>query len=230
MPSQTLVKTWQVQNSGAAAWPPGTKLVYMRGNLPSIENEFDISAGPVAPGQVVDVSAVVRTPQARGRNRALFRLVDPSGAKFGPRLWCDLRVGDPNASDANNCQGEQQDQDQHGCHARSIAVPLAPAPSPSPSPADAAPVPAPVASAPYADSPAPSAEAAQAPPTAVPHPHPHPHPLAFVPEDHKTKFKVQLEALAAMGWDSEELNLYLLQENDGNVQRVCNWLLEQMKD
>ena len=60
------------------------------------------------------------------------------------------------------------------------------------------------------------------------------HPAEIVPsgaparvDPDRARFAVQLEALKSMGWDNEDLNLYLLREFDGNVQRVCNWLPRQ---
>jgi hypothetical protein len=90
LPSQTLVKTWQMQNSGKIPWPAGTKLLYLRGDLPSLENSFAVNVAE--PDCVVEVSAVVRTPQASGRYRAVFRLADSAGKKFGPRLVCVVVV------------------------------------------------------------------------------------------------------------------------------------------
>jgi hypothetical protein len=87
--SQTLVKTWQLQNTGAIAWPTGTKLLYVRGDLP-FENSFPVDAAN--PGAVVEVSAAVRTPQTAGKFRSVFRLVDATGKKFGPRLVCVVTV------------------------------------------------------------------------------------------------------------------------------------------
>jgi hypothetical protein len=90
--SQTLVKTWQLQNTGLVAWPTGTKLLYVRGDLP-FENVFAVDAAE--PGGIVEVSAVVRTPQSAGKFRSVFRLVDASGKKFGPRLVCVVTVQAP---------------------------------------------------------------------------------------------------------------------------------------
>lgn len=199
LPSQTLIKTWQLQNSGSAAWPPGTKLMYVRGNLPSLENAFEI-AESVAAGQTVNVSAVVRTPTQPGRHRALFRLVDPAGAKFGPRLWCDLLV-------------------QQGAP-RQAPLPSAVQSDPSVS-----------VSAPEPPPPPPGYTALAEPATgAAVEPTSEPTSASAVGGSPDQQYQVQMEALQAMGWDNEELNLYLLRENNGNVQRVCNWLLEQMKD
>jgi hypothetical protein len=91
-PSQTLVKTWQLQNTGALTWPAGTKLLYVRGDLP-FENAFTVA--PAEPGAIVEVSAVLRTPQSAGKFRSVFRLVDAFGKKFGPRLVCVVTVRAP---------------------------------------------------------------------------------------------------------------------------------------
>lgn len=203
MPSQTLIKTWQVQNNGSVAWPSGTKLRYLRGTLPSLENEFDV-AGSVAAGQTVDVSAVVRTPAQGGRFRALFRLVDSDGAKFGPRLWCDLVVA--------SVSSELPAASAPSAPVSAKATASAPEQAPVAAPATAPPAPeqGPEASETPATPETPSESPAQDPALEA--------------------YRVQLEALKAMGWDNEELNLFLLKENKGNVQRVCNWLLEQMRD
>jgi len=191
LPSQTLIKTWQVRNDGTTAWPQGTKLLYLRGTLPSVENDFEVGlpGSSVEVGQTVDVSVVVRTPAERGRYHAVFRFVDTNGLRFGPRLWCDLKV--VKADDAPDASSS------------SSASSAADTP-------DATPVqPVDVASAASAAGAASTASAA-----------------STVLAD---TYVIQLCALKAMGWDNDELNLYLLKENDGDVQRVCHWLLEQMK-
>jgi len=49
---------------------------------------------PVLPGQAIHVTARLVTPNTPGRCMAVFRLTDPSGAPFGPRMWVDLLNGD----------------------------------------------------------------------------------------------------------------------------------------
>lgn len=93
--SQTLVKTWQMQNSGTVSWPTGTKLMYVRGDLP-FENSFAVETA--SSGAIVEVSAMVRTPQSSGKYRSVFRLVDASGKKFGPRLVFAVNVQASTAS------------------------------------------------------------------------------------------------------------------------------------
>jgi len=44
-----------------------------------------------------------------------------------------------------------------------------------------------------------------------------------------TKWPIQMAALHNMGFDNEELNEFMLDKEKGNVQSVCNWLLEKMR-
>lgn len=182
--SQTLIKTWTVKHRG---WPEGTQLVYKRGSLPAVENEFEVPANAKA-GDTVTVSAVVRTPAEPGRYRAVFRLQDPSGQSFGPRLCCEYNVS----------QAPPQPESQvKQASSSSKPAPSAPAPTPAPTPAS---TPAPT--------PAPTPALSSAP---VPGP-----------------FAVQLAALEGMGFSDTELNLQLLHGAEGDVQRVCNTLLEMI--
>jgi len=153
-PSQTLVKTWQVQNIGALAWPTGTKLQYMRGNLP-FESSFPV--GTAEPGAILELSAAVRTPQISGRFRSVFRLVDATGKKFGPRLVCVVTV-----------------------HAPALPVPSAPV-----------------------------------------------QPATTISQQPDSKYATQLAVLKSMGYQDMQLNSYLLEIHNGNVEAVCNWILEQ---
>jgi len=40
---------------------------------------------------------------------------------------------------------------------------------------------------------------------------------------------VQLAALEAMGFTKRDLNVYMLERFQGNVQMVANWLLEKLR-
>jgi len=39
-------------------------------------------------------------------------------------------------------------------------------------------------------------------------------------------FSAQLQELSAMGFNNTQLNTEMLQKNGGNVNAVCQWLLE----
>lgn len=232
-PSQTLIKTWELTNSGPVAWE-GAKLIYHRGSLPSLENEFDVRS--TAPGQTTAVNAVVRTPAVPGRYRAAFRMQDADGARFGPRMWCDLVVV-PGAAASDAALAPSTE-----------AAVAAPAAAPAVAVAEAA-VEAKAAELVETRQVRPAVDALANPAEPAPSAAPNAAPVKTAKDDGKggeeddvvvvdpvnadpnpSKYAVQMAALAAMGWGNDELNLFLLDQNDGNVQRVCNWLLEQMKD
>jgi len=43
------------------------------------------------------------------------------------------------------------------------------------------------------------------------------------------KYAIQMKALASMGFKNEELNMFLLEANNGNVQTVCEHLLQNLR-
>lgn len=73
--------------------------------------------------------------------------------------------------------------------------------------------------------------AAPTSPAVVPAPVAAPTPIAAAVAAPKfvSKWPIQMAALHNMGFDNEELNESLLDKEKGNVQTVCNWLLEQMR-
>merc|ERR1719502_1001239 len=53
-------------------------------------------AGPVMPGEEVDVAVEMKAPAELGRYLGYWRLVGPMGRrKFGQRVWCHVQVVDP---------------------------------------------------------------------------------------------------------------------------------------
>lgn len=88
----TLVKTWAVRNSGEAAWPKGTKLIFFRGDRElSLDEEFPLDVN-AQPGELVEVSAALVAPAAPGRFTAVFQLADEERTVFGPRLSAEVVV------------------------------------------------------------------------------------------------------------------------------------------
>jgi len=203
LPSQTLMKTWRIENHGSLPWPKGTKLVFLKGDREiSAEPSFDVPCAK--PGETVEVSAVITTPplnkrNPNGRHTANFRLADDAGVCFGPRLWCDIVVADVSAGD------EKKDG------AVSDSVPAASAASAASAVAPSAPS--------AASASAPSASSASAPSE--------PTPSVSAPSS-DGEYAVQLQVLATMGFHNKELNLHLLRHHNGNVQKVCEFLLNTL--
>jgi hypothetical protein len=93
-PGQSLIKTWHVQNTGRVRWPEGVRLVLWKG-CRALSMQPSYEAPRPQPGDCVEISAAVRTPQTAGQFSCVFRLTDAEGNMFGPRLWVDLLVDAP---------------------------------------------------------------------------------------------------------------------------------------
>merc|ERR1719421_1276970 len=52
-------------------------------------------AGPVMPGEEVDVAVEMAAPTELGRYLGYWRLMGPRGRKFGQRVWAHVQVVDP---------------------------------------------------------------------------------------------------------------------------------------
>eukprot|EP01121_Diplochlamys_sp_Union-15-3_P007845 TRINITY_DN202_c0_g1_i1.p1 TRINITY_DN202_c0_g1~~TRINITY_DN202_c0_g1_i1.p1 ORF type:complete len:300 (-),score=55.47 TRINITY_DN202_c0_g1_i1:97-996(-) len=86
-------KTWKMANSGAIAWPEGTTFLRV-----SRLNDFNappfvpVPQCPVAPNQEVDISVEMTCPNGPGLYESFWRLVAPSGKKFGQRVRVQIQV------------------------------------------------------------------------------------------------------------------------------------------
>jgi hypothetical protein len=83
------VKSWRLQNDGTEAWAEGTELVFVGGmRLGAFEGApttYDV--GKISPGEEVDVCAGdMKAPEVPGQYTSHWRLRDPQGRQFGPRV------------------------------------------------------------------------------------------------------------------------------------------------
>lgn len=156
---QSLVKTWAVKNTGATAWPEGSKLIFVRGDRELLEELEEFPAPRAAAGETVEVSVMLRAPPAPGRLSSYFSLANADRVTFGKRLWVDVVVV---------AKPEEEKKEQ--------------------APSTPTPTPVPVA--------------------------------AFPP-----KFHVQLEAIRSMGFTNQDLAVSLLEQHEGNLQKVVLSLL-----
>ncbi|KAG0100398.1 hypothetical protein BGZ93_001862, partial [Podila epicladia] len=90
-------KIWEMNNKGPEAWPEGTMLQFVGGDRMFGENDnkmvnpdFKIPLADV--GQSARVSADLKAPSVPGRYISYWRLVTPTGERFGHRVWCDIVV------------------------------------------------------------------------------------------------------------------------------------------
>ncbi|GLD93914.1 hypothetical protein PINS_up002519 [Pythium insidiosum] len=98
-PETEIVKSWKVKNSGAVAWPEGCVLEMQSGRFGVSPFEGDpsrinVAVPPLFPGLEYVIETQFTTPVECGRYRAFWRMVDPTGTRFGHRLWIDIFVSE----------------------------------------------------------------------------------------------------------------------------------------
>jgi hypothetical protein len=80
-------------NEGNQEWPQGTQLMFCGGDMLSPSSATTTFAVPVTKsGKNAYVTADLQAPSKPGRYVSYFRLVTPTGVRFGHRVWCDIVV------------------------------------------------------------------------------------------------------------------------------------------
>jgi next-to-BRCA1 protein 1 len=96
------VKSWLMQNNGDVAWSEGTVIAFVGGNRlgggeAGVAMSYEV--GKVEPGTAVDVNVMdMQAPEEPGKYLSFWRLKDEKGNFFGPRLWCEIVVPEPESS------------------------------------------------------------------------------------------------------------------------------------
>jgi hypothetical protein len=208
---QLILKEWEFLNPvGAAQWPRGTKLIFLRGDRELLEEQEEFALPELAPGQkiIVAVPLMLRSG-LKGQRRAYFQVADAQRNVFGDRCWVDVVITPADAKMQPAARPKSE---------RPVA-PLAVAPIP-PIPLAAAPpaVASPAVASPQVPKQGDSVQAKDGKETA---------------KQSENQFaqlaklyQSQLEALYAMGFASPEVNLSLLQQHSGNLQLVLSSLLD----
>jgi hypothetical protein len=102
-PGVTLIKTWALKNTGGEGWPLSTKLAFSGGDVQPAIPVSQVIVPVALPEQTVEVSVPILIPNTPGKHRGEFQLWGDwnsyGPALFGNRLWVDLVVRDPKASD-----------------------------------------------------------------------------------------------------------------------------------
>ena len=93
-------KTWRIQNVGSCTWTPYFSVVFVNGNGLSAPTTNPLP-GYIAPGNYIDLSVTMVTPNTDGHYRGFWELLNSSGALFeiGPQannpFWVDINVSGP---------------------------------------------------------------------------------------------------------------------------------------
>ena len=102
-PGQKFTKAWRV-SSGDSSWPEGCHLVYVQGELlGATAHRFPVPATPQ--NTEISLSIEFQAPAKPGRYTSYWRMVEPSGRRFGHRIWVDAIVKTATAADTG--EGEE---------------------------------------------------------------------------------------------------------------------------
>ena len=98
-PSQSLIKTWRIKNTGTSTWGSGYKLVFIDGEPMGAPKETDVQT--TAPNQQVDLSVPITAPSTSGDHAGYFQLRNPQGTFFGQKIWVKIHVLSNNVASGN---------------------------------------------------------------------------------------------------------------------------------
>jgi len=88
---EAFVKTWRMENIGTCAWPANTVLVRLRSDLSGPER---VAVGPVAVGEVVDISINLAAPNSAGTFNGVWALQTGELNIPGGQVTAVIRVGE----------------------------------------------------------------------------------------------------------------------------------------
>jgi hypothetical protein len=110
-PGQTFPKTWRLQNVGTCTWSSSYQLVFDHGDAMGGPASQSLTAGTVAPLQMIDVSVNLTAPSTPGTYKGYWKLRDNNGVLFGlssgNSFWVEIKVSNPVITvTLNNVAGE----------------------------------------------------------------------------------------------------------------------------
>lgn len=93
-PGTEFTKIWRLRNSGSCPWPKSTQLMHVGGDaLGSVQAvDLTLPEGDLGPDGEAEVSVDLVAPEKPGRYVSHWRLVSPTGQKFGHRVWVLIQV------------------------------------------------------------------------------------------------------------------------------------------
>jgi len=203
---QKFTKIWSISNTGLLSWPKATKLSFKDGSeelFCSEQREFDL---PVAlAGSTVQIRVILCARKA-GRFRTSFTLND--GRPFGVVLWVDVQATEELQKSPAVLPVANNDNLNISSASYSLAA-IASSPVASSASAGSSVHSSAIAASATVVAGSSAAAAASAPSFA-------------------SKYPAQMRELESMGFRNRDLNEFLLEKDRGNVQRVCDWLLENV--
>jgi len=224
---QVLVKTWSVQNNGSTVWPISSKLIFLRGDRELLGETEEFSIAAAKPDQTVEISVPITTPTKPGSYSAYFQLADGDRKVFGPRLWLEVLVTRDDEDERKLAPPAQPVSSNNSPSLSSTVAPVVDTSGWIDVKVETSPVMKPV----LAPATLPAAPIVSLSPSLESVAKPVVKPVAIAPKPTATpsKYAAQLASLSSMGFNNSELNSFLLEKHNGDIQQVSNWLLENMQ-
>lgn len=95
--NNTFVKTWRIKNIGTCSWTPSYALVFVSGDSMNGPSAVALTRN-VNPGETIEISVTLTTPNKDGGYRGYWKLRNASSALFGfgaqadTAFWVDIKV------------------------------------------------------------------------------------------------------------------------------------------
>jgi len=83
IPGEDFTKVWQLRNTGSCTWNSAYSLVFDHGDSMGGPASKSLTAGTVAPGQVVDISVDLTAPTSPDTYQGWWKIRNPTGVVFG---------------------------------------------------------------------------------------------------------------------------------------------------
>lgn len=113
-PSHVFEQTWTLYNPGPLSWPVGTSVGFVGGDaMFNVDSEHPSSTEglrsamssnelthPVGPSERANFTVTLKSPQRSGTAISYWRLKWQDGTPFGHKLWCDIKVTEPQVEKA----------------------------------------------------------------------------------------------------------------------------------
>jgi hypothetical protein len=90
-PGASFLKTWRVRNSGTTTWTTSYSLRFVADNRMNGPASVSLPR-KVAPGELVEVSVNLTSPQEAGRHRSTWKLHNAQGQAFDYYMYADIQV------------------------------------------------------------------------------------------------------------------------------------------
>lgn len=91
-PNTRFIKTWRIQNTGEADWPPACTLKFVGGD--HLGHMDSVSVDSLRPGETTDVSIEMASPGKPGIYQGQWRMAALGGRVFGEVIWVILTVAE----------------------------------------------------------------------------------------------------------------------------------------